>query len=604
MQEYVELKRRLAAGWNTWNSCSVLSHVLLPAGLAVELGIKEYAGGQYLQEALIGRQGADEERIFPGPRTYDGGYTELKIQWRGIDLLVQSAKVDDDLVLLVTPLAEQHRTPLLAIEIGLLWNRAGSVHRDGETLVADLPQQTVAVYCTAPAVDEPYIFTKSPYLTAALDRPIGISTGRPRTQAEIQAIITRQKAACEQYATQFGALVEVYAAVQTCLAWDTIYDPLYNRVVSTVSRIWNGGYGGYVLFCWDTYFGALIAAIDNKELAYANAIEITREKTENGFVPNVAGSNGFKSRDRSQPPVGSMVVWELYQRYGERWLLEEVFDDLLVWNRWWMSHRVTNGLLCWGSDPYQPVTGGYWELNGVNERYGGALESGLDNSPMYDDVPFDTESHQLALADVGLNGLYLMDCRCLAEIARVLGKTAEEAELRRRAETFTAATQTLWDDAAGIFLNRRTDTGEFSHRLSPTNFYPLTGRAATQAQAERMMSEHFYNPREFWGEWIMPSIARDDPAYPDQQYWRGRIWAPMNFLVYLGLRHYDLPQARTDLVEKSKDLLLKEWRANRHVHENYNADTGEGCDIGSSDRFYHWGGLLGLIAFIEAGYFG
>ena len=145
-----------------------------------------------------------------------------------------------------------------------------------------------------------------------------------------------------------------------------------------------------------------------------------------------------------------------------------------------------------------------------------------------------------------------MDCAALAEIAEVLGRTAEAAELRERAEQYAASLQTLWDEKTGMFLNRRTDTGEFSHRLSPTNFYPLLGEVATQQQAERMIDEHFYNPEEFWGEWILPSIARNDPAYPDQNYWRGRIWAPMNFLVYLGLRNYDLPQARADLVEKSQ----------------------------------------------------
>ena len=116
-----------------------------------------------------------------------------------------------------------------------------------------------------------------------------------------------------------------------------------------------------------------------------------------------------------------------------------------------------------------------------------------------------------------------------------------------------------------------------------------------------MMAEHFYNPDEFWGEWIMPSISRNDPAYPDQSYWRGRIWAPMNFLVYLGLRLRSAHRRSADLAEKSRRLLLKEWREKGHVHENYSADTGEGCDAHNSDAFYHWGGLLGLIAFIESG---
>jgi putative isomerase len=53
--EYQSLQRRLASGWNTWNTRSVLSHVRLPDGAAINLGIKEYASGFHLREALIGR---------------------------------------------------------------------------------------------------------------------------------------------------------------------------------------------------------------------------------------------------------------------------------------------------------------------------------------------------------------------------------------------------------------------------------------------------------------------------------------------------------------------------------------------------------------------
>jgi len=74
----------------------------------------------------------------------------------------------------------------------------------------------------------------------------------------------------------------------------------------------------------------------------------------------------------------------------------------------------------------------------------------------------------------------------------------------------------------------------------------------------------------------------------------------MNWLVYLGLRNYpDLQEARRMLVEKSTMLLLEEWRFRGHVHENYNAQTGAGCDSPRSDPFYHWGGLLGLMAIEE-----
>jgi len=171
--------------------------------------------------------------------------------------------------------------------------------------------------------------------------------------------------------------------------------------------------------------------------------------------------------------------------------------------------------------------------------------------------------------------------------------------LRERGNRYRAELATMWDERAGIFLNRDLATGQPSYRLSPTNFYPLLARAASPLQARRMINEHLMNPKEFWGEWVLPSIARDDPAFKDQNYWRGRIWGPMNYLVYLGLRNYDVPEVRRALAEKSLKLVQKEWQAKGHLHENYNAITGEGDDVINSDAFYHWGALLGLIEWTE-----
>lgn len=605
MEDYAQLKSHLAQGWNTWNTRSVLSHVLLPESFALNLGFKEYVERKYLKEALIGRHGEEEERIYPGPHAYDGSYTELRIIWQGIEAMVQSAREGDDLVLLVTPLTVYKKPPALVVEAGNLWNRPGFISHDSDMIIAHLNGKTISVFGTHESVVDPYLATQTPYLSMPLIGPTGVSTGSNRSVAEIQDILERQRLAHEARAEKYGDLAEVYKAIQTCMAWDTIYEPEHDRIVSPVSRIWNVIWGGFVLFEWDTYFAALLAGLDHKDLAYANAIEMTRDKTEAGFVPNFSTVANIKSRDRSEPPVGSICCLELYKRFGEKWFLEEVFDNLLEWNRWWNTHRQSNGFLCWGSDPYEPIADSNLELEsgGVNTWQGAAFESGLDNSPMFDDIPFDRQTHLMQLADVGLNGLYIADCDALAEIADVLGKTQITVELRQRSETYRQLLRSLWDEPTGIFLNRRIDTGEFSYRLSPTNFYALLGRAADQEQAERMIAEHFYNPEEFWGKWILPTTARNDPAYHDQTYWRGRIWGPTNFLVYLGLKNYKLPQAVKDLTEKSKNLLMKNWLENGFVCENYNADTGQGGERPDSDRYYHWGGLLGLPALMEAGFY-
>jgi len=292
-----------------------------------------------------------------------------------------------------------------------------------------------------------------------------------------------------------------------------------------------------------------------------------------------------------------MTVLGLYRKFHDRWFLRDAFEPLLRWNRWWSEHRDMQGYIVLGSDPdNQPINiddtaRGTWQ--------GAVYESGLDNSPMYDGTFYNKDTHLLEYADVGMTALYIADCDALAEIADALSKPSEAKELRDRSARYRARLATLWDEKTGIFLNKDLHTGQFNKRLSPTNFYPMLAHAATPEQAAAMVKKHLMNPDEFWGKWIIPSIAFNDPAFKDQNYWRGRIWGPMNYLVYLGLQNYADTEVRKQFAQKSYDLFLKEWRENGHVHENYNAIQGTGDDVQNSDRFYHWGAMLGYVQYLE-----
>ena len=84
-----------------------------------------------------------------------------------------------------------------------------------------------------------------------------------------------------------------------------------------------------------------------------------------------------------------------------------------------MKHRDGNcdGLLEWGSDPYELVSKLGYEANNMKAAM---YESGLDNSPMYDGVKYNEKSNTMELIDVGLNALYALDCWALMEIASIL----------------------------------------------------------------------------------------------------------------------------------------------------------------------------------------
>lgn len=604
---YDDLKRDYQTGWHTWNNRSVLSHVHMPDGLSLSLAFKEYASGAYLKETLIGRFGADDEKVFPGPHAFDGSYTSLRVSWRDMVIRVESTQNGGDLVLLVTPEKTQIRPAMLVVETGYLWNRPGHVTVTGEgRAVAHSPAGDTPLFVTGEAMTDPNIPTQAAYLSVALSGPVCVSTGAAVTPDQARAMLDSACAALRQKHARCGAEAELMSAMECALSWDTIYDPMHDRVISPVSRLWSIGSGGYVLFCWDTFFAAYLAAAGgDRALAFFNAREILREGESAGFVPNFAYATGQISADRSQPPVGSAMVREIYRLFPEKWFVEEMYPGLLRWNEWFCAHRsADSGALCWGSDPIPVKYGNMWEKeeNGVNGRFGAALESGLDNSPMYDDMPFDKQRHILMQEDVGLTGLYILDCKCLIELAGLIGQDGDIPAIRARLNAAERGLEGLWDEENGFYYNRRTDTGAFSRRISPTNFYALFSDRVPPERARRMADEHYYDPDEFYGDWMLPSCARNDPAYPEQDYWRGRVWAPLNFLVYLALQNTALDDVRADLAEKSRVLFMKEWETLRHVHENYNSITGEGCDAHNSDKFYHWGALLPLIALCESGH--
>ena len=133
---------------------------------------------------------------------------------------------------------------------------------------------------------------------------------------------------------------------------------------------------------WDNLFASLLAGLDNKEIAYSNLFQVVKSKTAAGFIPNWS-TGGVKSQDRTEPPIGARVLWELYKKYNEKWIIEALWDDLLDWNDWFMSNRILQpfGLVGLGSH-YESHSPGTRKYIVSDIMQAARWESGLDNSPM------------------------------------------------------------------------------------------------------------------------------------------------------------------------------------------------------------------------------
>ena len=342
--QYQQVQKRLAAGWNTWDVHSVTTQVLLPDGLAIHAGLKHNStlySDAFLGDALIGRQTPGAEQVFPGPHSWEGSYTDLRLSWKGHELRLQTAHDGGNLVMLATPLPSPSLSAVpatIVFSVNYLWDRPGTVASQSGHIEAHGPLHAITVYCTcknATAAEDVNLPVGGAYLSTDFVEPVGMSTGAPLGVEKIKAIIDRASEAYHQSVARSGKAAPVVDAIETVLGWDTIYEPEGRRVLSPVSRVWSVNWGGYVIFDWDTFFAATMASIGDRDLAYADAIETLRSETQQGFVPNYARSGDWKSSDRSEPPVGSITVLGIYQRFHDRWFLKEAFAPLLRWNRWW-----------------------------------------------------------------------------------------------------------------------------------------------------------------------------------------------------------------------------------------------------------------------------
>ncbi len=404
----------------------------------------------------------------------------------------------------------------------------------------------------------------------------------------------KSKAYTEQRPTVTGLFSDAAHAIENAMFWNTVYAHSENLIFPSIERSWAERWGGWAEGEWDCFFGALLTSLESKAQTDAGVKGILLAQTPTGVVPNVASGIGF-SPDRSEPPVGAYCVWKIYQRFHDRQLLEWAYPRLKKWHEWWSGNRGDgqpwrdgnrDGLLEWGSDRGStPSVGGRGYLQAAK------WESGMDDSPMWDHVTYNTHTYTMDLDDVGLNSLYALSAECLSKIALVLGK---DQDARHFSGEYTRIKQLmqekLWNPAAGIYENRYWD-GRFSKQLSPTNFYPLIAGIATPAQAKEMVDEHLLNPKEFWGKYVIPTIARNNPAFADQFYWRGDIWGPTNYLVYEGLNRYHYDKVALEYAEKNYNLFMADWQKHQHYDENYLAWGGNA----DNNTHYTWGTLLCLV---------
>merc|ERR1711997_1364947 len=132
----------------------------------------------------------------------------------------------------------------------------------------------------------------------------------------------------------------------------------------------------------------------------------------------------------------------------------------------------------------------------------------------------------------------------------------------------------------GIFTNKWSMNDTFYPRISPTLFYPLLTGDVDVQKAEMMVNNYLLNEDYFCVSldfpdnqssdcyYGLPSIAKSDPAFKSQNYWRGLTWGPMVQLVWWSLDEYVeqsdiVKNGQRALMKQSNEMMLHIWYTKR-----------------------------------------
>ena len=388
-------------------------------------------------------------------------------------------------------------------------------------------------------------------------------------------------------------------AIADTMNGSRLFSSLDRRVAHVVGRGWwifhqapiNGDCDMGPYFCWDSFFNGNLASLEDPATARDTIRAVLSLEDPDGMVANYShwpANNEYISADRSQPPVGSLCVWKMHQRWPDRAFLAEVYPKLVKWHAWWQLKRTKPGdfLLSWGSATGSDLQDARWE-------------TGWDDTQSMTGASF--VGTCLNVYAVDLNSLWAMDAENLAHLADALGKTADAARFRaEHSRMVKEMNDRLWNESLGLYCNRMWDNNpdgspHFLTRITPMNFYPLICGAPDAARAKRLL-DYFHQSTKFWGQYLVPTLPYDDPDFKKQEYWNGHVWAPVNYLLWQGLQRYDDAPHLADYARRSVNLFMHSWNIDARIcSENYRSDTGAADD----HPHYTWGALLPLIG-VEA----
>lgn len=337
--------------------------------------------------------------------------------------------------------------------------------------------------------------------------------------------------------------------IKYAYAWWTMANNLISPMGKVTYEAMMPSKNTYIgLWLWDCAMHTLAFRHVNPELA-RNQLRVTlAHQLPDGMLPDAIFDDGVVAEidhplraEVTKPPILAWAALKLHEVAPDVEFLKEIYVPLVRWNAWWFSMNDD-------------------DVDGL-AQYNHPYSSGLDDSPLWD--------QGMPVESPDLNTYLCIQMGSLAMMAEILEMPGEAQMWRRRAAGIVKRMiQDFWDEESGIFRaiydNRPIAT------VTPFNLYPIWTGQLPDAIRSALLG-HLKNPNEFWGEFALPTVARNDPAYDPQTMWRGPVWANINYFFIEALRQIGEFDLARELRQKTLQLIM----AQPGMYEYYHAETGQ-----------------------------
>ncbi len=302
------------------------------------------------------------------------------------------------------------------------------------------------------------------------------------------------------------------------------------------------------LWLWDSAMHTLAYRHVDAELARNQIRAMLACQLPDGMLPDAIYDEGVVAEiehpiraEVTKPPILAWAALKLDETDPDLNFLQEIYVPLVRWNAWWFSMNDDNA-------------------NGL-AQYNHPYSSGLDDNPLWD--------YGMPVESPDLNTYLCVQMGSLAVIAEKLGMEVEGAMWRRRAAAIVRRMiEIFWDEDAGIFRALHED--QPIPVITPFNLFPLWTGQLPERIRDRLIA-HLMDPDEFWGDYVIPTVARNDPHFEPNRMWRGPVWVNINYFFIEALYQIGRNDLAQELMSKTLHLIM----AQPSIFEFYNATTGD-----------------------------